>query len=401
MKFGLDKLLGTPELLSRLKGHRIGLVAHPASVTSDLRHCVDVLVEAGVNLTVAFGPQHGMRGEKQDNMIESGDYMDPDHHIPVYSLYGEHRYPTDEMLDQFDILLFDLQDVGCRIYTFITTLKYFLQACSGTGKSVWILDRPNPAGREIDGLYLLPGHESFVGCDELIMRHGLTVGELAKWMTNKRQFDLDLQVIPIENYNPLLSPGYGWPVTERNWINPSPNAASVNMCRAYGGTVLLEGTTLSEGRGTTTPLEVIGAPNLPVRQLLETMHEIAPNWMRGTILRPCFFEPMFHKHQGSLCHGLQIHADHADYNPAQFKPFRLVALMLKSLRLIDPDYEIWRDHEYEYETGRLPIDVINGGPDLRHWIDDDQAKADDLERRLNHEANRWKAETVPHLLYPC
>jgi len=399
MNFGIDQLLNDSTLIKELKARRVGLVAHPASVTRNLIHSVDALISAGINIRVAFGPQHGMRGEKQDNMIESDDYIDPTHNIPVYSLYGQHRYPTSAMLGQFDILLFDLQDIGCRIYTYITTLKYFIDACAGTDKSIWVLDRPNPAGRAIDGTYLLPGHTSFVGCDELIMRHGLTVGELAGWMKLRNKADIDLKVVPVESYDPTSATGFGWPVDTRSWVNPSPNASSVNMCRSFAGTVLLEGTTLSEGRGTTTPLEVMGAPDLPIDRLLEMMRQTAPEWLEGVLLRPVHFEPMFHKHQGQLCHGLQIHTDHPAYQPDQFKPYRLVALLLKCLRNLQPDYDLWRQHEYEYELDRIPIDVINGGSDLRAWVDDETATIADLEHRLLSDESRWREERIPHLMY--
>ncbi len=399
MNFGLDQLLTDQSLLKQLRHKRIGLVAHPASVTQTLIHSVDALKQAGVNLCLAFGPQHGMRGDKQDNMIESDDYVDPVHGIPVFSLYGEHRYPTDEMLDEFDILLFDLQDIGCRIYTFITTLLYFLQACASSNKTIWVLDRPNPAGRTIDGMRLQTGHESFVGCVEVVMRHGLTVGEFATWLISRHKLDVDLKVIPIQDYDPTSGPGFGWPQGERTWINPSPNAASLNMCRCYAGTVLLEGTNLSEGRGTTTPLEVIGAPELQIDAILQVMRQLAEPWMQGAYLRPCYFEPAFHKHQGRLCHALQIHTDFPAYQPEIFKPYRLVALFLKALLEVHPGFELWRNHAYEYEAGKLPIDVINGGPDLRLWIEDSASDANELDARLAQEESEWLEERDPHLIY--
>lgn len=399
MNFGLDQVLADQSLLKQLQHKRIGLVAHPASVTRNLVHSVDALMQQGVNLCVAFGPQHGMRGDKQDNMIESADYIDPVHHIPVYSLYGEHRYPTEAMLGEFDILLFDLQDIGCRIYTFITTLMYFLEACANSDKIIWVLDRPNPAGRSVDGMRLQPGHESFVGCTEVVMRHGLTVGEFAKWLKFKYKLDVDLKVIPIKDYAPASGPGFGWPLFDRAWVNPSPNAASLNMCRCYAGTVLLEGTNLSEGRGTTTPLEVMGAPELQIHKIMHVMQQLAESWMQGIYLRPCYFEPVFHKHQGELCHAIQIHTDFPAYQPELFKPYRLVALFLKALLDVHPGFELWRDHAYEYEEDKIPIDVINGGPDLRLWVEDSGSDANTLETRLVREESEWIEERDPHLIY--
>jgi uncharacterized protein YbbC (DUF1343 family) len=399
MNFGLDQLLADQSLLKQLRHKRVGLVAHPASVTQSLVHSIDALKQAGVNLCVAFGPQHGMRGEKQDNMIESDDYIDPVQRIPVFSVYGEHRYPTEEMLNQFDILLFDLQDIGCRIYTFITTLKYFLEACTHSNKTVWVLDRPNPAGRTIDGMRLQTDHKSFVGCTEVVMRHGLTVGEFAAWLKLKYQLDVDLKIIPVQEYTPTSGPGFGWPLDRRAWINPSPNAASLNMCRCFAGTVLLEGTTLSEGRGTTTPLEVIGAPKLQIDEIMHVMQQMAEPWMQGAYLRSCYFEPVFHKHQGELCHAIQIHTDFPTYQPELFKPYRLVALFLKALFSVHPGFDLWRRHAYEYEDGKLPIDVINGGPDLRLWVEDSGSDASGLDARLTREESEWIEERDPHLIY--
>jgi uncharacterized protein YbbC (DUF1343 family) len=246
MKFGIDRLLSEPELRAPLMGKRVALLAHPASVTADLTHSLDALVAAGLNVRAAFGPQHGLRGDKQDNMVESPDFTDPVHNIPVFSLYGEVRRPRGQWMSTFDVLLVDLQDLGCRIYTFITTLLYALEAAAEHDKAVWVLDRPNPAGRPIEGLTLLPGWESFVGAGPIPMRHGLTLGELGLWFVDHFKLDVDYRLIEMEGYEPDAAPGYGWPLDERIWINPSPNAANLWMARAYAGTVMLEGTTLSE-----------------------------------------------------------------------------------------------------------------------------------------------------------
>lgn len=398
-KFGVDQLLSSPELLQQLHGEKTGLVAHPASITSNNQHTLDALLEKSCNIVKAFGPQHGMRGDKQDNMIESSDYLDPLHQIPVVSLYGKDRRPTEEMIHGLDIILFDLQDIGCRIYTYITTLKYFVEACARYDCELWVLDRPNPAGRPVDGLRLESGEESFVGCDELPTRHGLTVGELAGWFNSRQPEPAKLRTVNMQGYAPDLSPGYGWPVNHRPWINPSPNAASLNMSRCFAGTVLLEGTNLSEGRGTTIPLEVVGAPDFPAAEILLHMNKVAPEWVMGVYLRTCFFEPTFHKHVGEMCRGIQIHTDYSNYEHEKFKPYRLMAGVLKSLRHLQPDYELWRHHDYEYETGRTPIDVINGGPGLRDWVDDDARDFDDLDAKLQLVEQAWLAEREPFLLY--
>ena len=399
-KFGIDRLLADASLHRRLAGRRVALLAHPASVCADLTHSLDALgALAGLRLTAALGPQHGLRGDKQDNMIESPDYRDPRRAIPVFSLYGPVRRPTPAMLDEFDVLLVDLQDLGCRIYTFLTTLRYALEAAAAHGKAVWVLDRPNPAGRPVEGLALRPGWESFVGAGRLPMRHGLTLGEAGRWFVDELRLAVEFEVVAMDGWRPAAGPGYGWPLGERSWINPSPNAASVAMARAYAGTVMLEGTTLSEGRGTTRPLEVLGAPDIDADELLAAMRAIAPGWLTGCRLRPCWFEPTFHKHAGQLCNGLQIHVDDPAYDHDRFRPWRLVAVALKALRQLQPDYPLWRDFPYEYENERLAIDVINGGPVLREWVDDPSAAAGDLDALAARDEVAWRAEIAPLLLY--
>jgi uncharacterized protein YbbC (DUF1343 family) len=398
-QFGIDVLLDDEARLARLKSAKVALVAHPASVTAGNQHSLDALISAGCTVTKAFGPQHGMRGDKQDNMIGSDDYIDPVHGIPVVSLYGPHLQPTPEMLADIDIVLFDLQDVGCRIYTYNALLRYFLEALSGTDKALWVLDRPNPAGRPVDGLRLEPGEESIVGFDEIPTRFGLTIGELSRWMISRHGFDLPCDVIALKNYDIEAAPGFGWPVFERPWVNPSPNASSVNMARCFPGTVLIEGTELSEGRGTTTPLEVIGAPGLPVRDIIAVMQKEAPDWLQGAWIRPCHFETTFHKHSGELSEGVQVHTDSSSYRHDVFKPYRVVAGLLKALRLVDPEYAIWRDHEYEFELDRRPIDVINGGSALRRWVDDPGATFDALDETINAQCQAWLDERDPFLEY--
>ena len=396
----IDELILSEAKLKTLRKGRVGLVAHPASVTSSNTHSIDALIGVGCNIVRAFGPQHGMRGDKQDNMIESEDYIDKEHQLPVFSLYGEFRYPTDEHLQDLDIILFDLQDIGCRIYTYITTLFYFTEACGRLGKELWVLDRPNPAGRPIDGLYLEQGEESFVGCAPIPTRHGLTIGELALWFSKQQPKELSLTILKMSGYDPNEEPGFGWPTWARPWINPSPNAASLNMARIFPGTVLLEGTTLSEGRGTTTPLEVIGAPEFPINNLLLELKSEAPHWLRSVYLRKIFFTPTFHKHVGKLCAGLQVHTDYPGYDHCNFKPYRLIAGLLKCLRRLEPSSEIWRFHSYEYEQARTPIDVITGGPSLRNWVDDADQGFGIFEERLRSAENEWQAERREFLLYP-
>jgi uncharacterized protein YbbC (DUF1343 family) len=400
MKFGIDRLLEDPALRARLKGKRVALLAHPASVNRDLTHSLDALVAQGdLKLTALFGPQHGLRGDKQDNMVESPDYDDPVHGIPVFSLYGEVRRPTGQSMGTFDVLLVDLQDLGCRIYTFITTLLYVLEASAKHGKQVWVLDRPNPAGRPIEGLTLRPGWESFVGAGPMPMRHGLTLGELGLWFVETMKLNVDYRLIEMEGYEPDSAPGFGWPADERIWINPSPNAPNLSMARAYAGTVMLEGTNLSEGRGTTRPLELFGAPDIDARQVIAEMQRLESDWLNGCTLRDCWFEPTFHKHSGKLCNGLHIHAEGASYEHETFRPWRLQALAFKAIRRLYPDYPLWRDFPYEYEFGKLAIDVINGGPLLREWVDDPAAAPADLDGLTLPDEEAWAEERRPYLRY--
>ena len=395
--FGIDRLLAEPEYLRALDRKRVALVAHPASVTADLSHSLDALAAAGVNLTAAFGPQHGLRGDKQDNMVESDDFTDPQLNIPVFSLYGQVRRPAGQMLSTFDTILIDLQDLGCRIYTFITTLLYVLEAATETGKAVWVLDRPNPAGRPVEGLILREGWESFVGAGPIPMRHGLTLGELGKWFVDHFKLDVDYRVIEMEGWRPNEGPGFGWPA-DRVWINPSPNAANLNMARCYAGTVMLEGATLSEGRGTTRPLELFGAPDIEPKRVLSEMERFAPHWLAGCKLREIHFEPTFHKHVGQLCNGLHIHAEGKFYDHDAFRPWRLQAAAFKAIRRLYPDYDLWRDFPYEYAFGKLPIDVINGSPLLREWVDGDSTAAD-LDRITIPDERAWEEQRRPYLLY--
>ena len=399
MKFGIDRLLTEPELRKPLAGKRVALLAHPASVTADLTHALDALAALDdVNVTSAFGPQHGLRGDKQDNMMESPDFTDPVLGIPIFSLYGEVRRPSVESMETFDVILIDLQDLGCRIYTFITTLLYVLEASAAHGKAVWVLDRPNPAGRPVEGLTLQKGWESFVGAGPMPMRHGMTLGEIGHWFIDHYKIDVDYRVIEMAGYEPDAAPGHGWPA-DRIWINPSPNAPNINMARAYAGTVLLEGATLSEGRGTTRPLEIFGAPDINARDVIAEMRAFAPQWLNGCTLREIWFEPTFHKHVHQLCHGMHIHAEGPSYDHDAFQPWRIQALAFKAIRRLYPEYDLWRDFPYEYEFGKLAIDVINGGPALREWVDAPDSTPEQLDAMTLADEKDWLQKRVQYLLY--
>jgi len=395
--FGIDRFLADPDLRRPLEDKRVALLAHPASVTKDLTHSIDALFAAGLRISSVFGPQHGVRGDLQDNMMESPDFTDPTYGIPVFSLYGEVRRPTGQSMDTFDTILIDLQDLGCRIYTYVTTLLYVLEAAAEHGKSVWVLDRPNPAGRPVEGLTLHSGWESFVGAAEIPMRHGLTLGELGAWFIDRFKLDVDYRIIEMADWQPE-GDGFGWP-RERVWINPSPNAANLNMARAYAGTVMLEGTTLSEGRGTTRPLELFGAPDIEAGKVIAQMHAMAPEWLEGCRLREIWFEPTFHKHVKTLCSGVFIHAEGPFYDHAYFKPWRLQALAFKAIRNLYPDYDLWREFPYEYEFDKLAIDVINGSPLLREWVDDAGAVPEDLDSITMPDEQAWEEQRQRFLRY--
>ncbi len=402
MKFGVERLIEDKALRAPLVGKRVALVAHPASVTANLTHSLDALAALDdINITAAFGPQHGLKGDKQDNMVESADYTDPRYGIPVFSLYGDVRRPTGQMMSACDVILIDLQDLGCRIYTFITTLLYILEEAARHDVAVWVLDRPNPAGRPIEGLKLRHEWQSFVGAGPIPMRHGLTMGELGRWFVDLFGLDVEYSVIEMQGYDPDDPCGFGWPA-ERIWINPSPNAANVNMARAYAGTVMLEGATLSEGRGTTHPLEYLfGAPDIDARAVLSEMERLAPEWLAGCILRECYFEPTFHKHAHKLCNGIHIHAEGQGYDHGRFRPWRLQALAFKAIRSLEPDYQIWRgtDFAYEYTENLLAIDVINGSPLLREWVDDPAAETGDLDQLTTPDEAAWAEESREFFIY--
>lgn len=399
-KLGIERLLTESDLQNKLRGRRLALLAHPASVTQDLTHSLDALMSHPIlKVDAAFGPQHGMRGEKQDNMIESGDYRDPVYGIPVYSLYGEVRRPAPRMMEGWDVLLVDLQDVGCRIYTFLTTLIYIMDEIDRhPDKEIWILDRPNPAGRAIEGQILNMDFETFVGAAPVPMRHGLTLAEAALWYKEHRGLKVQLTVVPMQEYEPSKGPGFGWPEA-LSWVNPSPNMPRLSCARQYAGSVLIEGTNLSEGRGTTVPLEIVGAPDLPMRRILETMTAMAPQWLKGCRLREMFFEPTFHKFKGHLCAGMQVHCDDVWYRPSEFQPYRVYNLFLKAVHQLVPDFDLWRKPPYEYEEKLMPIDILSGGPELREWVESSDAAVDRWDEFLCADETRWARERKPFLLY--
>jgi uncharacterized protein YbbC (DUF1343 family) len=393
-QFGIDRLLHEKELQTKLFDKRVAFLGHPASMTRKMQHSIDALFQVeGFKVVAGFGPQHGMRGEKQDNMIESDDYVDPIYKIPVYSLYGKVRRPSDEMMKGWDVLLVDLQDVGCRIYTFLTTLFYMMDAMQAhPEKEIWVLDRPNPAGRPVEGHILDMNFETFVGAAPVPMRHGLTLGEAALWYKEKKKLKIGLTVVGMKDYQP------GWP-SELCWVNPSPNMPRLSCARQYAGSVLIEGTNLSEGRGTTLPLEIVGMPKMNAEKVVSLMGKLAPHWMNGCVVRTCYFEPTFHKFKSELCSGIQIHADGAVYDEAKFVPYRLYNLFLKAFHHTHPEFDLWRKPPYEYETIKMPIDILSGHSKLRAWVEDKEPRIEEWDASLKADEEAWIKERHPHLLY--
>ncbi len=397
-QLGIERLLAEASLQEQLIEKRLAFLGHPASVTQDLRFSLDEIAKIkGLKVVAAFGPQHGMRGEKQDNMIESDDYIDPKLQIPVYSLYGKVRRPTPEMMRGWDVLLVDMQDVGCRIYTFLTTLFYMMEALDGENQELWVLDRPNPAGRDIEGHTLDMAYASFVGAAPVPMRHGLTLGEAALWYQDYKKLKLKLNVVAMKDYQPCAPKGFGWP--EVSWVNPSPNIPRLSTVRVYCGSVLFEGTTLSEGRGTTIPLEIFGAPGLDIDKILAEMRALAPEWLTGCRLRPAFFEPTFHKFKGELVSALQVHVDGPEYDPTLFKPYRLATLFLKSAQRVYPNLNLWRSPPYEYEEKLFPIDILSGHDQLRKWVAKGDAATSEWHESLLADELAWEQSRKQVLLY--
>ncbi|HOX25401.1 MAG TPA: DUF1343 domain-containing protein [Candidatus Krumholzibacteria bacterium] len=383
---GLDRLVA--EDARRLRGRRVGLLAHPASVDRRLRHAVPLLAAAlGRDLRVLFGPQHGLRGETQDNMVEWRSYRDPATRLPVHSLYGEHRQPTPEMLADLDVLVVDLQDVGARYYTFAWTLLLCLEACAKAGKQVLVLDRPNPLGRAVEGNVLDPAWRSFVGLAPVPMRHGLTLGELARWLRAHGGLDVDLDVVPLGNWR---GDRY-FEATGLPWVLPSPNLPTVDSAVVYPGACLFEGTSLSEGRGTTRPFEIVGAPFVDPERLVESM---ARHDLPGAVLRPLHFLPTFQKHAGRLCGGVQVHVTERN----RFRPVLAYLALLVEIRRLWPADFAWKEPPYEYEREKLPIDILAGGPALREAVergDDPRAVADSWQA----EAGAFAAAAAAARLY--
>lgn len=386
VRTGVERLLAGE--VAHLKSGSLGLVLHPASVTSDLVLSVDALLAAGYPLRALFGPQHGARGEKQDNMIESGHYADPVTGLPVHSLYSEVRKPTPEMLEGLDAVLFDLQDVGVRVYTFVWTMALAMEACAEQGVRFVVLDRPNPIGGVLrEGPVLREGYVSFVGLHPVPLRHGLTCGELARWLNVERGIGCELEVVPCEGWRRSML----WADTRLPWVMPSPNLPTPGSCAVYPGMVLVEGTNLSEGRGTTRPFELFGAPYLDPDALARALEgRLGP----GVRLRSCHFEPTFQKHARAMCGGGQLHV----LDERAFRPVRAAVALLVACHAAAPDGFDWRPPPYEYEERLMPIDILWGHDGLRTGVDGG-ASVEEILEGADAECAAFTESVGPYLLY--
>ncbi|HEY7287253.1 MAG TPA: DUF1343 domain-containing protein [Vicinamibacterales bacterium] len=356
VSLGSDRLLASPSL----EGRRVGVVCNPASVDSELRNIVDRLAAAtGTTLAAIFGPQHGFRSDVQENMIETAHARDDDRRVPVYSLYSETREPTADMLRGVDALVIDLQDVGTRIYTYIYTMANCLRAARRHAVKVIVCDRPNPiGGTAVEGPMLVPGYESFVGLFPIPMRHGMTIGELARLFNEEFGIGADLEVVSMGGWRrEMYFDDTGVP-----WVLPSPNIPTLDSAIVYPGTVLFEGTNVSEGRGTTRPFELLGAPWIHAETFAGSLNRLG---LPGVLFRPTVFEPTFHKHAKASCGGCQIHV----LDRRTFRPVETGVALLGAFRACGPGHFAWRDPPYEYEHEKLPIDILAGTSELREQID--------------------------------
>jgi uncharacterized protein YbbC (DUF1343 family) len=369
--------LGSDILLSstRLRGTRVGVVCNHASVDRGFHHIVDRLAEAeGVTLGAIFGPQHGFRSDVQDNMVETPHGDDSGRRVPVYSLYSETREPTADMLRGLDALVIDLQDIGARIYTYIYTMANCLRACEKHGVTAIVCDRPNPIGGvDVEGARLVPGFESFVGQFPIPMRHGMTIGELARFFNDTAAIGAPLEIVAMEGWTRDLHADE----TMLPWVMPSPNMPTLDTAVVYPGTVLFEGTMLSEGRGTTRPFELVGAPWIDAERFAGAMNQCN---LPGVFFRPAVFEPTFQKHAKQTCGGCQIHVT----DRSAFKPVLTGVALIDVFRRQDPGKFAWRQPPYEYEHDKLPIDILAGSDVLRKQIEGGAA--------LEEIASSWRSD---------
>lgn len=385
---GLDRLRS--QWPKKLNGSRVGLLVHPASVNKRLVHAIDIFKKSKrFKLKALFGPQHGIRGETQDNMIEWEGFRDKKTGLLVYSLYGKVRKPTVEMLREIDVMVIDMQDVGSRYYTFIWTMELCMKASLENNKSVVILDRPNPIGGYItEGPVLDMNYASFVGQRPLPIRHGMTIGEIGNYLRNEFYPSLDLYIIPMKGWRRRM----WFNDTKLPWVFPSPNMPTLETATVYSGMCLLEGTILSEGRGTTRPFEIFGAPFIDPEALVKRLNDFK---LPGVLFRPLYFQPTFQKYAGKLCGGAQIHITDRE----RFKPFKTGVAIIKAVHDLYPKEFQWKQPPYEYETIKMPIDILAGTDRLRRDIEKG-VSLDEMEKWWSQECFLFvKNKRKTYLLY--
>jgi uncharacterized protein YbbC (DUF1343 family) len=387
VRSGLEVLLARP---ARLRGARAGLVANPASVTADLVHAALALKSVrAFRLVSLFGPEHGIWANAQD-LVEVDDSHDPATGLPVHSLYGRTRIPTPEMLSGIDTLIVDLQDVGARYYTFAYTMLHAMQACAAYGRRLVVLDRPNPlGGRAVDGNVLDPEYRSFVGFHPLATRHGMTLGELALLFRDELGLAVDLLVVPMRGWRRAME----FQDTGLPWVSPSPNMPTVDTAFVYPGGCLVEGTNLSEGRGTTRPFEIVGAPWIDAWRLAREMER---ERLPGVRFRPAFFTPTFQKHAGRLCAGVQVHVT----DRRRFRAFLTYILLISHARRQDPARFAWRDPPYEYELVKRPFDILCGTDTIRMALETG-GPVRRLSAQWDGQIRAFLKRRARHLLYPA
>jgi uncharacterized protein YbbC (DUF1343 family) len=397
LRLGVTRVLSEPDHRRLLEGRRVGLICHEASVDEQCRSTVDLFFarqqELGFRVTALFSPQHGFWGQDQDNMIETAHATWKG--VPLFSLYSETRKPTAAMLAEVDTLVVDLQDVGTRIYTFIYTMSYAMEAAAELDKEVVVLDRPNPIGGEaIQGTMLDPAYRSFVGLYPMPTRHGLTIGEVGRWMnegpgllTGRR---CTLHVVPMSGWERRAY----WPDLGLVFVMPSPNIPSADTTLTFPGFVYFEGTQVSEGRGTTRPLEQCGAPYVQPEALIAHLDREYPAWRAGAYVRPTGFQPTFQKHMGRVCQGVFVHP----VDRRAFNPVRTGLALLRGIVALHPGEFRWKQPPYEYESEKLPIDVIAGGPFVREWAEGRHPWAE-FDRKEKEDTARFEAERREYLLY--
>jgi uncharacterized protein YbbC (DUF1343 family) len=384
---GLEVLL--EDQLDLIRGKRVGIIVHPSSIDSHFQHTLDLFLNhPEIELTTVMGPQHGIRGETQDNMVEWVDYKDPVSDLPVYSLYSETRSPTEKMLSEVDVVVFDLQDIGARYYTFISTMALAMKACQEQAKSCIVLDRPNPInGIDVEGTVLDPGFSSYVGLYPLAIRHGMTVGELALYFNTEFGIQCELHVVQMGGWKREMF----FEETKLPWVLPSPNMPSVDAAIVYPGLCLLEGTNLSEGRGTTRPFEFSGAPWVRPFEAAKRLEQMD---LPGAVFRPISFTPTFHKWASQMIGGIQIHV----VDRRAFQPFRTGLALLIAYRKMGGDQFQWKKPPYEYEYEKLPFDILCGTDEVRKQIEA-EASLEEMEHSWQDQLQKFRKVRQKYLLY--